>query len=112
MSVFNVNQLGTNEETSIINSTIVMKNPSNDRLNELPAQIKSSTISSTTTTNTTTTTTATITLIGGNRLIENRNGGIDLCSDSEEDCERITRKVAVHECISSCDDVSTNVLIK
>lgn len=116
MSYLNANPTDATMTTLLSNSTIVTRNASGDRLNEN----NGSTVVAATNNNSNTT--AAMPIATANSFSQNNytinsipnalrmtaisSTGSDMCSDSEDDYDRTTRKVGTHNWIFNYDDVS------
>lgn len=122
MSFFNnVNPTDATMTTLLSNSTIVTRNSSGDRINENNG---STVVAAVTVTNNNTNTTAAMPIATANSFsqIDYTNNssmpnvlpmmtgvssiGSDMCSDSEDDYDRTTRRIGTHNWIFNYDDVS------
>lgn len=119
MSVFNANQTDASMTTLLSNTTIVTRNSNGDRLNENNG---TTVVAAVTVTNNNTNTTAampitTATIFSQNNYTNNSmpnvlpmtgvsSTGSDMCSDSEDDYDRTTRKIGTHNWIFNFEDVS------
>lgn len=120
MSYFNANPTDATMTTLLSNSTIVMRNASGDRLNENNGSTVVAAV--TTVTNNNTNTTAAMPIATANSFSQNNytinsipnalrmtgisSTGSDMCSDSEDDYDRTTRKIGTHNWIFNYEDVS------
>lgn len=123
MSLFNANTTDTPMTTLLSNSTIVTRNSSGDRLNENNGSIV---VAAATVTNNNTNTTAGMPIATANSFNQDNytnncmpnalpmtgvsNIVSDMCSDSEDDYERTTRKIGTHNWIFNYDDVSKFII--